>query len=414
MAAAMSDIFNTDFFASNRKRLLEATNASLIVLPANGLLQRSGDTTFSFRQESNFWYLTGVEEPDYTVVFSANESFLIAPKRSEHRDLWDGAVSEELLQSTSGIEAILEHHTGWLRLDKLLKKYKKVHTLAPAEVYYEHFGFYANPARGQLLHALKKHRSLEIVDIRKPLARLRQVKQTPELSVLKQAIAITVETLNDIRRNILKYTSEREIAADITAGFIRRGARGHAYQPIVASAEHAHTIHYVENNAPLKDGFLLMDVGAEVSNYSADISRTYCLGKPTSRQRAVYEATLAVHSYALSQLKPGINMRAYERAVDDFMAKELKKLKLLTDTKDHKKLKRYYPHLTSHFLGLDTHDAADYDQALPEGAVLTVEPGIYIPEEGIGVRIEDDVVITSNGVTILSNDLPRALDFAYN
>jgi Xaa-Pro aminopeptidase len=402
--------FTSAFFSGNRQKLLAETTADLMVFSANGLMQRSADTTFPFRQDSNFWYLTGIEEPDYILVITSERTFLIAPPRSEHRDLWDGKVDTEVLLQLSGIETILDHHSGWNLLDRLVKKYKKVHTITPAESYFEHFGFYANPARGALLQALKKHRSAELIDIRKHLARMRQIKQPVELMALQQAINTTIETLQKVRTSLKKYKTEYDIVADITAGFIKGGATGHAYQPIIASGKNAATIHYMDCNDVLAHNeLLLFDVGAEVNNYSADISRTFALTPPTSRQKAVHSAVVRVQKQAYTLLKPGVTMKAYEQQVDEIMAHELVGLGLINDVTDKKKLKKYYPHLTSHFLGLDTHDAADYERPLEPGMVLTVEPGIYIPEEGIGIRIEDDVLVTKTGIKVLTSALPTSL-----
>lgn len=407
----MTDIFTADFFSGNRERLQIHSKAKLIVLAANGLLQRSADTTFPFRQESNFWYLTGLSEPDFLLVMSEDVTFLIAPKRDDHRDQWDGALDKQAIRTTSGISDVFEHHEGWTKLDRLLKTHKKVHTITPAEAYLDHFGFYANPARATLLQALSKHRKLEMVDVRKQIARLRQIKQEPELQALREAIAITGQALKQVGKRLDKYQNEYEVGADITREFLRRGAAGHAYQPIIASGRNAATIHYIKNDQPLRAGeLLLLDIGAEVMNYSADITRTYAVSRPTKRQRDVAAAVRRVQQEAFSLLKPGVDMKAYEQQVDVVMAKELKKLHLIEDVTDKKQLKKYYPHLTSHFLGLDTHDAADYTQPLAPGMVLTVEPGIYIPEESIGIRIEDDVLITETGVEVLSAALPVELD----
>lgn len=407
----MTDIFTAEFFQGNRSRLLADTNAKLIAIAANGMLQRSADTTFPFRQDSNFWYLTGIQEPDFVLVMTQDVVFLIAPKRDDHRDQWDGALDTGALSKTSGIDEIYEYHDGWTKFDKLLRTHKKVHTITPADAYLDHFGFYANPARGTLLRALTKHRKLEIVDVRKQIARLRQIKQQPELQALRKAIDITGKALERVGKTLASYKTEYEVAADITREFLWHGADGHAYQPIIASGRNAATIHYIKNNQPLGAGeLLLLDVGAEVMNYSADITRTYAIGQPTKRQRDIAKAVQSVHQEALQLLKPGVDMKTYEQQVDAIMAKELKKLNLIDDVSDKRRLKKYYPHLTSHFLGLDTHDAADYTLPLEPGMVLTVEPGIYIPEESIGIRIEDDVLITKNGVEVLSAALPVAID----
>lgn len=402
--------FVSEFFSGNRQRLIEASKAELVIIAANGLLQRSADTTYPFRQDSNFWYLTGIEEPDFILVLMSDHAFLIAPPRPEHRDMWDGALDEKGMKELSGIKDIYEQHEGWNKLDRLIKKIKRVHTITPAEAYFSSFGFYANPARGSLLATLKKHRSLELVDVRKDIARMRQVKQPVELDAIQKAINITAETLRDIQKKLSSFKYEYEIAAEVTKGFIKRGASGHAYQPIIASGGHAATIHYIDTAGPIEEGqLILFDVGAEVHNYSADISRTYATGQPSKRQKEVHASVVRVQKEAYKLLGPGVIMKKYEQDVDDIMALELKKLGLLEDVNDHKKLKKFYPHLTSHFLGLDTHDSADYELPLEPGMVLTVEPGIYLPDEGIGVRVEDNVLVTKTGIRVLSASLPSSL-----
>lgn len=406
----MTDIFTADFFINNRQKLLQQTEAKLVVLSANGLLQRSADTTFPFRQDSNFWYLTGVSEPDYVLVIEQDEVFLIAPKRADHRDQWDGLIDKRAIKSISGIKQIVEHHEGWIKLDILLKKHKKVHTITPVEAYFDHFGFFANPSKGVLLSSLAQHRKLEQVDIRLNIARLRQIKQPEEIQAIQKAIDITAKSLKSVKKKLSKYTNERQIVADLSRDFINASADGHAYQPIVATGGNATTIHYIKNNQDIHaNDLVLLDVGAEVQGYSADITRTYSTSTPSKRQIAVHKAVLSVQEQAFALLKPGIDMKKYEKTVDSIMAIELKKLGLLDDVNDKKRLKKYYPHLTSHFLGLDTHDAADYKQPLKAGMVLTVEPGIYIPDENIGVRIEDDVLVTDDGIKVLSSGLPTSL-----
>lgn len=402
----MSDLFTSDFFAGNRARLQAETGSELIVVSANGLVQRSADEPFPFRQDNGFWYLTGINEPDMLLVINGTGTFLIEPKNSDYRDRSEGVTERSVLKAVSGIDEIFEHHEGWNRLDKLLKKYKKVHTLMPAEEYVEIFGFYVNPARHTLLSELKKHRKLEIVDIRKTVARLRQIKQAPELAAIREAIAITQKGLQKVQKKLLTYKNERELSADLIGEFIRRGADGHAFPPVVASGKNAVTIHYRDNNQALTvNEFIVVDTGAEWNNYCADIARTIAYGKPSKRHLQVYKAVERVQAAAYKLLKPGVDMKKYEAQVDRIMAHELKKLGLLDDVNDRKKLKKYYSHLTSHFLGLDTHDAADYTMPLAPGMVLTVEPGIYIPEEGIGVRIEDDVLVTETGIEILTADV---------
>jgi Xaa-Pro aminopeptidase len=185
---------------------------------------------------------------------------------------------------------------------------------------------------------------------------------------------------------------------------------GHAFAPIIAGGPRACTLHYERNDAALSaDELLLCDVGAEYSHYAADITRTFSLADaPTRRQETVHAAVLDVHAFAVSLLKPGVMPKAYEQQVREFMGEKLRELGLIK-TIERDTVREFYPHATSHFLGLNAHDVGQYDLPLEPGIVLTVEPGIYIHEETIGVRIEDDVLITEDGNRILSDALPRGL-----
>jgi Xaa-Pro aminopeptidase len=401
--------FKSDFFKGNRQALIHKTEAELIVLTAHGMMQRSGDTTYPFRQESNFWYLTGLDKPDFLLVIGdgGKTEFLIAPVRDVHHDSWDGILDYDVIRDRSGITTILENDQGWEKLRDLKRKSSKIHTIIQTDSYIDIYGFYTNPSRKRLTDALEGGSSTELVDIRRDIAYLRQVKQPAEVAALESAVQITVESLDDVRRNMAGYHFEYEMAADITKGFIMRGALSHAYQPIVASGVNAANIHYMDITAPMIRGDLLLaDVGAEVENYSADITRMFCATRPSTRQKQLHKLIESVHGYARSLLKPGITLRSYELDVDRVMAEHLHQIGLLRKLKDRKHLKQLYPHLTSHFLGLDTHDAADYDRPLEPGMVVTVEPGIYIPSERIGIRLEDDVIITDRGSRVLSASLP--------
>jgi Xaa-Pro aminopeptidase len=207
----------------------------------------------------------------------------------------------------------------------------------------------------------------------------------------------------------VKYAQEYEIEADLTRGFRRRGAMGHAFEPIVAGGERACTLHNVANNGQLSsDELLLLDVGAEVRHYAADITRTYSIGTPSRRQQAVFDAVLEVQQFAFSLLKPGALLKENEQQIEQFMGEKLRELGLIKNI-EHDEVRKFYPHSTSHFLGLNVHDIGDYSRPLEPGMVLTVEPGMYIPDEKIGVRIEDDVLITDDGYEILTDRLPRSL-----
>jgi Xaa-Pro aminopeptidase len=398
--------FTADFFAANRRALAGRAQAEVpIVVAANGLLQRGGDSSYAFTQDANFWYLTGIDEPDITLVMDGDDEFLIVPVREQNRETFDGAVDTAKLTRQSGITKIVDETAGWKHLDQLLTRSGKVCLPAAAPAYLEHYGMYTNPARSRVAERLQHHiANLQIMDIRAELARLRMIKQPAELAALQKAIDITGQTLNDVLKapNLKAYEHEYQLEADIARGFRFQGGRGHSFEPIVAGGKNACTLHNVANQSSLTKGDLIVvDVGAEYDHYAADITRTVCMGKPTPRQRNVYDAVTAVQEYALSLLQPGTNLRQYEDKVARRMGHELKALGLIKTAKKAD-IRKYFPHATSHFLGLNVHDVGDYTQALQPGVVLTCEPGIYIPEEGIGVRLEDDILITKEGHKVLS------------
>jgi Xaa-Pro aminopeptidase len=408
-----SHLFTADFFKSNRRRMREQLGDDRpIVVTANGLLQRGADSAYQFSQDANFWYLTGIEEPDIILVMDGEREFLIVPTREATRETFDGAVDTAALSTISGIADVLDEINGWNRMDGLLTVQPAVATLANAPTYIAELGMYANPARARLLKRLHKHvENLEVVDIRRELAHLRMIKQPAELAAIQLAIDATAETLNTLltATKLRRYRYEYELEADITRGFRMGGASGHAFEPIVAGGKRACTLHNVANTAPLKTGELIVcDVGAEVSHYAADITRTVCKGKPSPRQRDVYQAVLASQAYALELLRPGMRLRTYEKKVADFVGRQLKELGLIK-TLDHDSIRKYFPHATSHFMGLNVHDVGDYELPLKAGVVITCEPGIYIPEEGIGIRLEDDVLITPDGSQVLSSACRKEL-----
>lgn len=400
----MTEYFSSDFFARNRRSLAARTQTDIpIIVTANGLVQRGADSAYQFSQDANFWYLTGIDEPDITLVMHAGEEFIIVPSREESRETFDGAIDGPALQSVSGVRKIIDETAGWKHLDELLNKTKKVCMPVAADAYLSHYGMYTNPARARLEERLRQHvGDLQIIDIRAELAKLRMIKQAPELAAIQAAIDITSETLNDVLGAKKGYAYEYELEAEISRGFRFRGASGHSFEPIVAGGKNACTLHNVSNSDPLQQNDLVVcDVGAEVSHYAADITRTVCFGKPTERQRAVYQAVQEVQEYGFSLLKPGAMLRVVEDAVAKRMGRELKALGLIKRS-DKQTVREFYPHALSHFMGLNVHDTGDYMRPLEPGVVLTCEPGIYIPAEGIGVRIEDDVLITEQGNVVMS------------
>ncbi len=410
----MSELFTSEFFRGNRERLRQLfTGRAPIVLTANGLVQKGNDEAFPFHQDRSFWYLTGIDEPDIILVIDRHKEFLIVPGREEVREAFDGAVDFDELSRRSGIGTVLGEKDGWRLLGNRVRKFKHVATLAAPPKYIDFWGMYTNPARAELIRKLKEiNGDLELLDLRTHLARMRMVKQEPELAAIQKAADITVDTLKEVFRptHLAKYAYEYEIEADITRGFRRRGALGHCFSPIVAGGKRACTMHNITNSGQLaSDELLLIDIGADFDHYASDVARTVTLGGRVSRrQQAVYEAVLEAQAFAFSLLKPGTLMRTYEQQMETFVGEKLRELNLLK-TIERESVRKFFPHATSHFLGLDAHDTGDYEHPLEPGVTLAVEPGIYIPDEGIGVRIEDDVLITPEGIKVLTDRLPRGL-----
>lgn len=411
----MDSKFNSEFFAGNRQRLRELfTGTAPIVVTANGLLQKGADNTYGFSQDANFWYLTGIDQPDILLVLDRGSEYLIVPSRSASREAFDGAVEYEPLTKRSGVKTVYDDKEGWEKLGGRLKKVKHAATLGVPLPYVEQYGMYTNPARGALVDRLKTYNeTLDLLDLNQHLARLRMIKQPEELAAIQAAIDITIGSIKESSRlgKLKKYAYEYELEAELTRGFRRRGASGHAFEPIVASGQRACTLHNVANGGALSaDELVLMDVGAEVEHYAADITRTVSLsGSPSRRQQAVHAAVIEVQDFALSLLKPGVMLRDYEQQIEHFMGEKLRELGLIKII-SHEEVRKFYPHATSHFLGLNVHDAGEYDRPLEAGVVMTVEPGIYIPAEGIGIRIEDDVYVTPKGPRVLSGKLSTDLN----
>ena len=405
--------FNSKFFRDNRNRLRRLLRQDVtIVVTANGLLQRGADASYPFAQDANFRYLTGINYPDVTLVINGQDEFLIVPQRESVRAAFDGQIDDREIRDISGIEEIVDETNGWKRLDGLLASDNRLATLLPAPSFIEQFGMYANPARARLMRRIKQHGSPpEIFDLRPLLARMRMIKQEPELQAIQAAIDITSQTLQEILNRSTGYKFEYQIEADISHGFRVRGAEGHAFDPIVAAGIRACVLHNTANNGPIKTGeMVVLDIGASACGYAADLTRVLATAKPTPRQMDIYQAVLETQTYAINLLRPGVLLEEYEHQVVKYLGGRLRQLKLVTSL-NQDGIRQFYPHATSHFLGLNVHDVGDYRKPLQPGMVLTVEPGIYIPEEGIGVRIEDDILITNSRAQILSAGLTSQLNF---
>ena len=402
----MSDVvLSAQFFEHNRVQLRRRVDVFPIVIAANGVVQRTADTALPFTQNSNFWYLTGLDTPDALLIISEHEDILVLPERSTVRETFDGTISRDFIFERSGIRTVIGLEEGWKKLSAIAKRTSALSTVTATVPYNTAHGLYSNPALYHFgIRLSSELPDVAVADIRRELSALRSRKKPDEIACIERAVQITKDTLAAVttQQQLATISYEYELEAAITAAFRRRGATGHAYEPIIAGGHNATTLHYVANNAALVSGaYIVVDVGAEIEHYAADITRTVVKGVASPRQRAVHIAVQAVQRAVIDAIKPGITMKQLQTLSENLIAKQLKQLGLITSTRDTDNISRFYPHAVSHFLGLDVHDVGDYTKPLEPNMVLTCEPGIYIPEESIGVRIEDDIVITEHGCRVL-------------
>ena len=394
-----------EFFRQNRQKILEVVESNLVVLSANASVQRRNDASYVFDQESNFWYLTGVDVADWWVIIETEKSWLVAPEVDSVHAIFDGSLSFHEAKNKSGVDSVISRTEGEALLKTLAQKHKVVAALGQ-DPHATHYDFSLNPGPVGMLTKLQDTFE-SVVDCRKDLAQLRAIKQPAEIDVIRRAVRLTSEAFEKVKSDISKYGYEYEIEADFSHYFRYSGSKGHAYDPIVAAGKNACTLHYGHNQAALKNNeLILIDIGASVDGYAADITRTYSSGEATDRQKEVHTAVEATHLEIINLLRPGLDVREYHEKVDVIMKAAISELGLLKSDADYR---RYFPHAVSHGLGIDVHDSLGGPDVFKTGMVLTVEPGIYIPEEGIGVRIEDDILITESGHENLSESLSTSL-----
>ncbi len=407
MESRNNPISGTGFFVNNRKSLRKNFGGTApIVITSGGLLQKSLDVGFPFHVDNNFFYLTGVSQPDLVLVMDGAKDYIIVPSRSEKEQVFDGQINIEEILVRSGVSQVYVGDDGWKRLSRKIKRVKHVALLEPSEE--KLMGMYANPARADLVTRIKTiNQDIALLDVRPILAKMRQIKQPYEVEAIQEAVDATSKLFRLIKRRLSSFEGESDVMAEVLH-FATSNQLELSYDPVIAGGKNALTLHYTKNNSQISSKqALLLDIGLKTSGYCADITRVYC-AKPTKRMKQIHQQVIEIQDYAISLLKPGVLLQDYENSILHFVGEKLRELGLISSITPEV-LREYYPHSTSHFLGLDVHDVADYTKPLEPGMVLTVEPGIYVSEEGIGVRIEDNVLITENGAKVLSHKLPREL-----
>ncbi len=392
---------------------------SIAIFNSNDELPSNGDAIHRFKQNSDLFWLTGIEQEDtMLILFPDNPDLkyrevLILVRPNELKEKWDGKrLRAQEARDISGIQTIVWLDTlegllqPWIHLADTIYLNTNENDRKANLVPVRDYRFAADMRYRYPLHNYK--RSARI------LKDLRSVKTAMEIEVLQQAIDITQSTFERVMRFVKPGVMEYEIEAEIVHSFLSQRATGEAYGSIIASGDRARTLHYVSNNQECKDGeLILMDFGAAYGGYCADLTRTIPVnGKFTARQKEVYDACLHLHDYAKSLLKPGITILNYTDMVGEEAGKTFVKIGLLTESdlknqdKDNPAYRKYLYHGISHHLGIDVHDLGTRTEPITEGMVFTVEPGIYIEEEQMGIRIENNVWITANGNDDLFKKIP--------
>ncbi len=400
-----------ELFIKNRKKFTARMKpSSLAVFNSNDIYPIGADSTMPFQQQRDLFYLSGADQEETILLLfpdaveEKHQEILFVRETNEHIAVWEGEkLTKEMATEVSGIATVY-----WL------SDFKKVFygLMTEAETIYfntnEHYrqAVETQTREDRFIIQCKKDFPAHLWARSSPiLQELRGVKEPEELQLLQAACDITEKGFRRILDKVRPGIWEYEVEAEYLHEFIRRRSRGFAYAPIIASGNNANVLHYVLNNNQCRDGeLLLMDVGAEYANYSSDMTRTIPVnGRFTKRQRQVYEAVLRVKDAATKMLVPGTLWEEYHKEVGKIMTSELLGLGLLTkadvqrEDKDKPAYKKYFMHGTSHHLGLDTHDYGALKTPMKPNMVFTVEPGIYIPDEQLGIRLEDDVVIRDKG-----------------
>ena len=398
-------------YIKNRKHFVNALEPrSLAIFNSNDIYPTGADSTLPFEQHRDLFYLCGIDQEESILLLfpdafeKKHKEILFVRETNEHIAVWEGAkLTKKQARELSGIETVY-----WL--SEFNRVFQQLST--QCDCFYfntnEHYrqAVETQTREDRFIAWCKKTYPAHRVGKSNPiLQKLRAVKAPEEINQIQQACDITEKGFRRILSFIKPGVWEYEIEAELAHEFIRNRSKGFAYTPIIASGQNANVLHYIENNKQCKEGeLILMDVAAEYGNYSSDLTRTVPVsGKFTARQKEVYESVLKVKKEATKLLVPGTIWKEFHVEVGKLMTSELLKLGLLNkvdiqnESSEKPAYKKYFMHGTSHHMGLDTHDYGLLHLPIEANMVFTVEPGIYIPEEGFGVRLEDDVVIQSKG-----------------
>lgn len=400
-------------FENNRKKLIESMKEnSLLILFAGSAPYRSADQVYKFTPNRNFYYLTGIDEPNVIVTILKTDKEDIETVYVEREDelmaKWVGrAISKDEASEISGIKS-----TKYLdEFDSTISSYIDKRGISKIYLDLERQSINIPSTKAQdMANTLRvKYPHLKIKNIFHKIAKLRMVKNDREVELIQKAIGITKEGILAMAKNLTPGMKEYEVEAYFDFKIKSLGASAHAFSTICAAGKNATVLHYEDNNQEAKDGdLILFDLGAEYDYYCSDISRTIPInGKFTDRQKQIYQIVLNAMKEVEKNTKPGLTLADLNNIAKKALAKGCMEIGLIEKEEE---IGKYYFHSVGHSLGLDTHDVWILDSKLEEGAVITNEPGLYIEEEGIGIRLEDDLLVTKDGCINLSKDIPVEIE----
>lgn len=403
-------------YKKRRQNLLSLVpDRSIILVHSGDLMKKTADQFFPFLVNRNFFYLTGIDENDacLCIIKGINGSYLEILFKEETdpiRKLWDGEKIHFLkAKDISGVDSV--------RKIEQLKDYIKQMTSSTRSatfgnlknIYLDFESDYTTSPSYRFLEFVKKDLPfLQVDNIHPKIAQLRMIKDEEEIQALQKAVEITAKGLENIRKNLRSGVYEYDMEAEYNYILDKNNVIT-SFDTIAGSGKNSTTLHYVKNDGLIPANSLcVFDLGVYYDGYASDITRTYPVeGKFTERQKTIYNIVLKAQQTAMKILKPGITWAEYNKAARDVLIEEAKKIGLIQNDEE---INRYYYHSVGHFLGLDVHDVGDYSKPMEKGMYITTEPGLYIAEEEIGVRIEDDVLITEDGYVCLSDIIPRTVE----
>lgn len=411
-----------ELFESNRKRLTKELKAnSVVVVNANDIMPTNSDGSMRFRQNSDLFYLTGVDQEETILLICPDfpdkkyKEVLFLRETNAHIATWEGhKLTKEEARELTGIETVMWVSEFPTLFNTVMVMGDVDHVYLNTNDHYRADVLVESREMRFVRNCMTKYPLHRYERLAPVMHRLRTIKSKHEIDLMQKACDITELGFRRLLKFIKPGVKEYEIEAELIHEFVRNGSRGFAYEPIIASGADSCVLHYIDNSKTCNDGdILLLDVAAEYANYNSDLTRTVPVnGKYTRRQKDVYNAVLRIMREAMSMLKPGEKYYDYHREVQKITESELIGLNLIDkkDLKNQDKNKplfsKYFMHGTGHQLGLDVHDVGNMYHKMQVGQVWTVEPGIYIREEGLGVRIENNVMITKNGVHDLMKNIP--------